>query len=163
YQEVKGKRVEVATRFALIDQDTYCFQINGKFDATRQLVIDPNLAWGSYLGGSGSEEGLGIAIDSSDNVWVAGFTGSVDLPGGGFDPSYNGGGDTFVAKIAANGALDWCSYLGGSNSDHGWSIAVDGSGNAWVVGVTTSSDFPGGGFDPSYNGGPEDTFVAKIN
>jgi len=94
---------------------------------------------------------------------VTGYTESTDLDGGGFDASYNEGGDAFVAKINAEGTLAWSSYLGGSGDDSGYGIAVDGGGNAWITGRTDSTDLASGGFDTSHNGGGYDAFVAKIN
>ena len=122
----------------------------------------PGVLWSSYLGGSAIDDGYSIAVDGSGNAWVTGTTAAGGWAGGGFDTSFNGGSDAFVAKINANGTLAWSGYLGGGGDDYGWSIALDAGGNAWVAGWTNSSDWISGGFDTSYNGG-SDTFVAKIN
>jgi hypothetical protein len=80
------------------------------------------------------------------------------------DTSYNGSDDAFVAKVNPSGtALVYAGFLGGSNDDDGYGIAVDASGSAYVTGLTLSSDFPAVvGPDTSYNGGG-DAFVAKVN
>jgi hypothetical protein len=115
------------------------------------------LIYSTYLGGSGSDGGTGIAIDSSGNAYVTGFTDSTDFPvtAGAFDTSIAtqpGGGcysapgpceDAFVAKLNASGsALVYSTYLGGSGDDTAYGIAVDSSQSAYVVGVTGSTDFP---------------------
>jgi hypothetical protein len=163
YQEIDGKQVEVKSKFVLVDKDTYGFKLRGKVDLSRELVIDPSLAWGSYLGGSGTDLARGIATKGSSEAWITGATSSsANFPTGGFDPTFNGEYDTFVAKVNSDGTLAWGTYLGGAGSDAGQAIAFDTVGNAWVTGYTYSTNFPNGGFDTTYNGG-EDAFVAKIN
>jgi uncharacterized protein (TIGR03382 family) len=137
----------------------------GRFDGTRPLVIDPVIDWASYLGGTGQERGNGIAVDGSGNVYVTGVTSSTEFPTpGGFDTTKGGSQDAFVTKVNANGqGLAWSSYLGGSINDSGLGIAVDGSGNVYVTGETSSADFPTtGGFDTTL-GPPRDAFVTKVN
>ena len=108
-------------------------------------MIDPVLVYSTYLGGSGEERGLGIAVDGAGNAYVTGYTGSTDFPAtpGAYDTTYNGGYDGFVAKLDGSGtALVYATYLGGSGGDSGYGIAVDVSGNAYVTGYTDSADFP---------------------
>jgi hypothetical protein len=140
----------------------------GQVDRTRPLVIDPVIQWASYLGGSGGDSGYGIAVDGTGNVYVTGETRSTNFPTpGGFDTTYGGNysADAFVTKVNATGqGLAWSSYLGGSENDYGQGIAVDGSGNVYVTGVTSSADFPTtGGFATTYGGGYSDAFVTKVN
>ena len=106
-------------------------------------------------------------MDDSGNAYATGSTVSSDFPttAGAFDTTYNGVRDIFVAKLnAAGSALDYSTYLGGSGSDTGAGIAVDGSGNAYVTGETSSADFPtqdplsGLGSSP----GAPDAFVTKL-
>jgi len=128
------------------------------------------LVYCGYIGGSGTDEGHGIAVDGSGNAYVTGYTWSTETTFpviGGPDLMYNGGDrDAFVAKVNASGtALVYCGYIGGSGNDEGRGIAVDGSGNAYVTGWTESSQptFPViGGPDLTYNGN-DDAFVAKVN
>ena len=175
YQEIGGKRLEVATTYSLqtgtdAGEFVYGFRVEG-YDRSKALVIDPAiLSYCGYIGGSGSDVGYGIAVDSSGNAYVTGYTGSTESDfsvTGGPDLTYNSGGtDAFVAKVNAAGtALVYCGYIGGSGSDYGRGIAVDSSGNAYVTGYTdsTESNFPvTGGPDLTYNGGT-DAFVAKVN
>ncbi len=140
------------------------------------------LTYCTYIGGSGTDHGNGIALDSSDNAYVAGTTTSVEssFPDGdgfdsvpGHDVTFNGNKDGYVCKINAAGtSFSYCTYIGGASFDsiQGAGIAVDGSGNAYVSGDASSDQttFPDGdgfgsvpGFDQTYNGG-QDAFVCKL-
>jgi len=124
------------------------------------------LVYSSCFGGSGYDAGLGIAVDSSGNAYVTGETTSTDFPTmNPLQPANAGGGyDAFVAEInPAGSALVYSTYLGGSSEDFGYSIAVDGSGNAYVTGATTSTDFPTMNPLQPVFGGNGDAFVAKLN
>ncbi|HSN73556.1 MAG TPA: SBBP repeat-containing protein, partial [Anaerolineae bacterium] len=103
----------------------------------------------------------------SDKAYVTGGTSSSNFPTtpGAFDTSLNGNGDAFVVKLNATGTgLNYATFLGGGGGDSGNGIAVDGTGRAYVTGLTYSSDFPTppGAFDPSFNGA-YDAFVARLN
>jgi len=120
------------------------------------------LTWSTYLGGSGDDYGQGIAIDGAGSAFVTGRAGSTDFPTASPVQASAGGGsfDAFVSKLnAAGSALTWSTYLGGSGDDEGLAIAVDASGNAWITGDTSSSNFPPGS---TYAGG-SDAFVVKVN
>jgi hypothetical protein len=128
------------------------------------------MVFSTFLGGSGDEHVGGIALDSSRNVYVAGGTMSMNFPVvGAIQSSNRGGQETFVTKISASGSsILYSTYLGG-NGTAGWleqanGIAVDGSGNAYVAGVTNSANFPviSGAIRTTYNGG-QDAFVVKVN
>ncbi|MCB9155391.1 MAG: SBBP repeat-containing protein, partial [Caldilineae bacterium] len=127
------------------------------------------LDYATFLGGSGYDYGLGVAVDETGRATVTGYTDSSNFPTtpGAFDPSYNGGmHDAFVVRLnAAGSALDYATFLGGSSSERGYAVAVDGTGRATVTGYTWSSNFPAtpGAFDPVYNGGVHDAFVARLN
>ena len=113
---------------------------------TKLNATGSGLVYSTYLGGShGGEFGLGLAVDASGNAYVTGFTGSVDFPTvSPFQPNNWGGGDAFVAKLGPQGsALVFSTYLGGSASDGGWSIAVDPSGNTYVTGRSHLSELHG--------------------
>ncbi len=104
------------------------------------------LVYSTYLGGSGDDDGNGIAVDGSGNAYVTGLTkSSTNFPTQNPIQGANGrrSADAFVTKInAAGNALVYSTYLGGSGDDYGNGIAVDGSGNAYVTGYTESTNFP---------------------
>ncbi len=119
-----------------------------------------HLLYATFLGGRWWEQGYGIAVDAAGQAYVTGGTDSADFPAGpGYDIVFNGGGyggtyDAFIVKLDAAGThLLYATFLGGGYSDYGYAIAVDGAGQAYVTGDTTSADFPAGpGYDTSFNG-----------
>ena len=148
----------------------YDTSYNGSWDAfvVKLDAAGTGLAYATFLGGSDWDDGYGIAVDGSGHAYVTGFTLSSNFPavsGPGYDTSYNGNWDAFVVKLNPAGiSLAYATFLGGSFDDDGYGIAVDGSGNAYVAGVTDSSDFPaagGPGYDTSHNGS-NDAFVVKL-
>lgn len=163
WQVVDGKRVRIKASFKLIDNDTYTFQLSGSYDPARQLVIDPDLEWSAFLGGSGDDRAQAVALDPNGNIYVAGVTASANFPSAnGFDTTLGSTTDAFITKIDVNGNLLWSSYLGGSSADSASGIAVDASAAAYITGSTSSTNFPtSGGFDLGL-GGATDAFVAKV-
>ena len=117
--------------------------------------------WSTYLGGSGGDRGFAVAIDGASNVLVTGETTSSSWVSGGYDTSFGGGQDSYVAKLTNAGAHSWSTYVGGAESDLTTGIAVDGSNGVLVVGRTDSPDWATGGFDIEYNGGT-DAFVTAL-
>jgi len=123
------------------------------------------LLYSTYLGGSGAEQGHGIAVDSTGNAYVTGWTASTNFPTGIPLQAANGGGaDAFVAKLnAASSALIYSTYLGGPGNDQALGIAVDAAGNAYVTGLTSSTNFPVAyALQPIFRGETYDAFIAKI-
>ena len=145
YQESGGVRQPVSGQFVLEGDGQVGFVL-GAYDHTRPLVIDPVLSYSTYLGGTGDDSGSGIAVDTSGNAYVTGSTSSTNFPTtpGAYQTSFGGGNeDAFVTKLNPTGtALVYSTYLGGSNFDIGNGIAVDTSGDAYVMGSTTSTNFP---------------------
>jgi hypothetical protein len=124
------------------------------------------LVYSTYIGGSGEDRGNGIAVDGSGNAYVTGWTNSpdYDVTPGAFQTTNGGGQDVFVTKLNATGtALVYSTYIGGGFDDYGYAIAVDGSGNAYVTGYTTSTnyDVTPGAFQTTF-GGEADVFVTKV-
>src|SRR3990172_2472926 len=220
YQEIDGKRVDVAVDYIL--QNTKPETQNSKrqfpkssiqnlsstsigdpkskivnhkciygfavasYDRTKDLIIDPLLA-STYLGRTGYDVGYSLALDTSGNVYVTGYTASTDFPttSGAYDISFNGGYyDVFVSKLDGgltsllastylggsgdDSGLLASTYGGGSGDDSGGSLVLDTSGNVYVTGHTWSTDFPttSGAYDTSFNSGgyyPYDVFVIKLD
>lgn len=119
----------------------------------------------TYLGGGGTDEGDGIAVDDQGNIYVTGTTASLNFPlKNPIQTSTGGSSDAFVAKLNASGtALVYSTYLGGNANDFGAAIAVDSSRNAYVVGTTFSANFPTAAAFQAAKGAQQDAFVAKLN
>jgi len=144
-QSAIENRQFVSGRFVLSADNKISFAL-GPYDRTRPLVIDPDLNYATYVGGSTQDLGIGIAVDSTCSAYISGQTTSPDFPvsGQGAKPAYGGGSaDAFVTKLSPDGtAIVYSTFLGGSNDDEGRQIAVDSAGNAYVTGLTQSSNFP---------------------
>ena len=144
YQQIDGRPVAVDGRFKLLSENTYTFEV-GPHDLQYALVIDPTLIFSTYLGGSGSDAGNGIAVDVSGSAYVTGYTDLNDFPiENAFQPFFaEGGRDAFITKLNPNGSeLVYSTFLGGSGLDEANGIAVDDSGQPHVTGLTNSMDFP---------------------
>jgi hypothetical protein len=126
----------------------------GAYDHSRPLVIDPVLSYSTYLGGSAQNTAAGIKVDASGSAYIVGTTNSTNFPVSvaALQKAYGGSavcyfswlcGDAFVTKLSADGtSLVYSTYLGGSGAEDGNAIDIDSSGNAYVTGVTSSTDFP---------------------
>lgn len=162
YQVKEGHRQIVDASF-VVRKNQVSFVL-GTYDHRRELVIDPSLSYSTYLGGTGEDEGFSIAVDSAGDAFVTGETTSINFPGAA--NSNAGGLDAFVTELDPTGsAVLYSTYLGGSNDEAGTSIAVDNAGNAYVDGITLSSDFPvtSGVAQPIFGGGSQDAFLAKLD
>jgi hypothetical protein len=122
------------------------------------------LVFSTYLGGSSFDGGLGIATDSSNAVYITGYTSSADFPLVNEYQGYQGSMDAFVAKFSPSGSILLYSTCFGGSGQEGpiGGIAVDSSGAAYVVGWTTSSDLPLVGQYQGYNGG-NDAFLFNLS
>src|SRR5438552_1690786 len=134
---------------------------------TQLNPMGTGLVYSTYLGGSGVDDGLGIAVDARGNAYVTGVTLSTNFPttAGAFQTTCGGAEDAFVTQLNPIGSLlVYSTYLGGSGVDDGLGIAVYARRNAYVTGVTFSTNFPttAGAFQTTF-GGTEDAFVTKLN
>ncbi|MBF0457876.1 MAG: SBBP repeat-containing protein [Nitrospirae bacterium] len=169
YQEIDGVKKEIKGRYQVGKGNLVSFNVSG-YDRNKELVIDPTLAYSTYLGGSNGtygDMGNSIAVDSSGNAYIAGITYSTDFPAttGAYQTAWKGTDKAFITKLNSTGtALVYSTLLGGSNADSGAGIAVDSSGNAYVTGSTLSADFPttNGAYQTSLKGN-YNVFITKLN
>jgi hypothetical protein len=150
YQQVDGARRPVESAFQLAKGGALRFRL-GIYDRTQPLIIDPVLEYAVGFGGSNANQAIGVAIDATGNAYVTGNTCSVDFPStaGNFGNMHTNAAlkdcqDAFVTKLDPTAStLMYSDYIGGSSaSSSGTHIAVDASGNAFVVGATGATDFP---------------------
>jgi hypothetical protein len=139
----------------------------GSVDAfvTKFNAAGTSLLYSTYLGGNAADYGIGVALDSSGNASIAGETNSSNFPiANAVQTAYGGNRDAFVMKLnAAGAALIYSTYLGKSGGDAANALAGDSAGNAYVTGFTVSTNFPTANpFQPTFGGGTDDAFVAKI-
>jgi hypothetical protein len=169
-----GNAYVTGSTFATDFPTANAFQVTnaGGGDAfvTKLNAAGTALVYSTYLGGSGKDGGQGIAVDSSGNAYVTGWIASTDFPTANAFQAMYGGGDTdaFVTELNAEGsALIYSTFLGGKGGEGtvfcdcpvGLGIAVDTSGNAYLTGWTTSTDFPtSNAFQAAFGG----IFVTKF-
>src|SRR5438105_5896343 len=153
YQEIDGVRSEIEGGYVLKGAKRVGFQVAG-YDTGRPLIIDPMLAYSTYLGEM-VDGCCRIAVDASGNAYVAGAAGpGFPTTPGAFQPTDDGNWHAFVMKLNPTGsALVYSTYLGDSSDGSG--IAVDADGNAYVTGTTRSPNFPttAGAFQPGIKEG----------
>ena len=145
YQTVAGQKRAVRGGYVLEDAQTVAFEVGG-YDHSLPLVIDPLLTYASYLGGTGGDLGVSIAVDQTDgSAWVTGTTTSTDFPvtSDGFQQTNFGNSDIFMSKVSPDGStLLYSTYAGGHSFEQATGIAVDPAGDAFATGLTQSLDFP---------------------
>jgi hypothetical protein len=130
--------------------------------------LDPSgssLVYSTYLGGSSGDIAQDVAVNAAGNAYVTGGTDSPNFPvANALQPALSGVGDAFICELnTAGSAFVYSTFLGGSGGDGGWGIALDLSGNTYVVGETQSTDFPTANpLQPSLGGG-SDIFISKLN
>ncbi|MBI3652845.1 MAG: SBBP repeat-containing protein [Acidobacteria bacterium] len=170
YQESAGHKTALTGDFRIINDSDVGFEV-GAYDKSKPLMIDPVLSYSTYLGGSGYDAANDIAVDAVGNLYVIGTTQSINFPVINAPQSHSrndNSADVFVAKLNPSGtAVFYATLIGGSFLDYGNSIAVDASGNVYVTGSTSSSDFPvsANAFQRQnqHGYGGDDAFVLKLN
>lgn len=167
YQVTHGRKAEISGKYVIKGNRTVAFAI-GPYDSSKSLIIDPELVYSTYLGGSASDFVVGVAADAQGNAYATGFTASADFPvtENVVERSNAGNGDAFVTKLSRDGKfLIYSTFLGGSALEQGSAIAVNKFGEAYVAGTTESVDFPAtpGVVQTGKAGGTFDAFVTKIS
>lgn len=167
YQEAtNGRRQETRVRFAQTRSGEIRLRV-GPYDHHRQLIIDPSVTYATYLGGTGQDAGLGVAIDDTGNAFVAGGTASPNFPNTGGGLKYSGDMDAFVTEFDSSGQLVFSTLIGGSVSTVATAIAVASDGpnpGIFVTGYTNSPDFPADGYAYQFSlAGIQNAFVFILN
>ncbi|MBP6310658.1 MAG: gliding motility-associated C-terminal domain-containing protein [Flavobacteriales bacterium] len=158
---------EVLSAFSLKD-DLLAFDLHEGTDASRKLIIDPILTFGSYSGSTGDNFGFTATYDATGHLYGGGNVFDIGYPTtvGVLDPIFNGGTcDVGISKWSPDGTtLVWSTYLGGTGDDLPHSLVVNTNNELFVMGSTGSSDMPvtAGCFDPSFNSGTPN-FVSSYN
>jgi hypothetical protein len=161
----------------LIGGDTPSYSSNGNGPDAFLAKLSPSgttLLYATYFGGSGGmEHANGLAVDDNGHAYIAGQITSPDMPTRNAAQAMHGGGlyDAFVAEFNTNTtmpnddtSLIYATYFGGSRDDKAYDIKIDALGNAYITGVTKSTDFPTmNALQPLYGGGANNAFVAKFN
>src|SRR5262249_10499628 len=143
YQEIDGSRESVDAAYA-INGHHVGFKL-GEYDKLKPLIIDPELIYSTFFGGTQADIAFGIAVDPQGSIYIAGSTASTDFPiQSAAVGDYKGGStDAFVFKLDPTGTqLIYSTFIGGSGTDEAHAVAVDSGGNAYVTGFTQSNDFP---------------------
>jgi len=163
YQDTPAGRVEIAAKYSLTPGRRVGFEL-ARYDRRKPLIIDPQLVYSTYLGGNSADEAMAVAVDSSGAAYVTGDTSSGTFPIVSSLKTTNASIDAYVTKISPSGtSLVYSTYLGGGGNDHGFAIAVDSAGSAYVTGDTSSTNFPVlSGFQATMGGGFWDAFVTKL-
>jgi len=165
YQDLAGGRRYLGARYFLQGDETAGFLIED-YDREAPLVIDPVLTYSTYIGGSRSDTGNSIVLDSLGAMYVAGFTDSTNIPTQGSVQSQGGSVDAFVFKLNAAGSqIQFATFIGGAGDDRAYGIAVDAAGSAYACGSTTSANFPTVNASQIQvaRGGARDGFLLKLN
>ncbi len=159
WQEINGSRYYLDARFETLGRHAYAIKLLQPVDAAHPVIIDPEVEWMTYLGGSDDyDQAFDIAVDASGNIFATGWTCSTDFEGR--NNTHHGDIDAFIVKMNPAGSLEWMTYLGGSDRDMGYGIAVDPTGVVSVTGCTSSLDFEGG---RNANHGGMDAFIVAVD
>jgi gliding motility-associated-like protein len=162
----------------ILVQEESCYETSIAFNfpnvdlssRTSDLVIDPQLTWATFFGGSSFEGPLSLTHDASGNIYTCGYVASANYPtqtnSTYFQGTINGGLDFFITKFSNTGVMVWSTFYGGSSGEFAYGVACDLSGNLFVTGYTQSFDFPvqnSGTFFQGTFAGSSDVFILKFD
>jgi hypothetical protein len=164
-----GKRMEAHYK---IENNKISFEVEN-YDNNYELIIDPvTRLWGTYYGGADDDLGGSVCADASGNVFVAGHSrtnsGTSIATTGSYQNTFGGGlFDAFLVKFNSAGVRSWGTYYGGTGSDFATACIIDGSGNLFMSGYTSSTSgsvmTTAGSHQGTYGGGPYDAYIAQFN
>lgn len=175
YSYEASSKNEIVSRYKLKNGEV-SFEL-GDYNRNQTLVIDPPLLWGTYYGGTTSEENNAATVDANGNIYITGYISSStavfptqNLTGAYWQPTSGGSSDMFVLKFNSSGVRQWCTYYGGAGGDFSTFITTDAFGNVYITGYTSSSNFPvqasanlSAYYQGSHAGGSFDAFILKFD
>ena len=162
---------QVAGRYRLLSRDTAGIEVEA-YDPSQPLTIDPVLEYSTLLGGNGTDAVTAVQFDRQGIIYVTGYitTTGLEQSGGATQGGFGGSMDAFLAKLdphrTGGDSLVYFTFIGGNGADKAAALALDGAGNIYIAGSTTSSNFPMAGATPqTAPGGTEstDAFVVKLD
>jgi hypothetical protein len=160
----EGRTAGVDCSYRLLGADRFGFEAAGRSEGFA-LVVDPQLLYSTYMGGTSHDVARTLAIDSTGAAVVAGYTQSPNFPNqGAFQPAFGGApSDVFVTRLPLSGGPPvYSTYLGGTSNDEAFSLALDSTGAAVVAGETLSTNFPTQNAFQQSSGGNLDAFVTRL-
>jgi hypothetical protein len=173
YQETPRGRTRIPSRYRVAGTDrasgrTYFGIAVDRYDPALPLIIDPVLAYSTYLGGSAEETSAAVTTDRDGNLYVAGTTASLDFPTSqpfpGAPPASK---NAYLLKLSPDArTLLYSTYFGGTGEDEARAVGIDSAGKICIAGRTTSADFPVAplpGVLQGQRSGPSDGFVTKLS
>jgi hypothetical protein len=121
--------------------------------------------WATYFGGKSSDDARDCVIDIYGNIYITGRTNSnIGIASGGYQNTYGGNEDAYLAKFHSNGMLLWASYYGGTSLDEPFSCAIDKNNDVYITGATYSrSGIASGGYQNIFGGDTVNAFLVKFN
>ena len=160
WQEIDGQHIPVKVSFQLTNTDKVSSEVSfslGDYDKNYPLWLDPTLTWNTFIGGTAADEGLAIAMDNNNHIYVAGSSAS---SWGSPVRAYQASIDGFVAQLdAITGSLIWHTFLGGIGTDKALDVVTDDNGNIYVTGYSNVS----WGTPINTSSGGYDAFVARLD
>ncbi|MCJ7588221.1 MAG: SBBP repeat-containing protein [Candidatus Aminicenantes bacterium] len=168
WQTVDSKRTAVDARYVVHPDSSIGFAL-GAYDAAQPLEIDPTLDYSTYWGGAGCDGAYDLALDSSNNVYIAGTTNSQGYPPAEPKCDQTRYFNAYITKLdpSKTGTAQhvYTTYIGGSGFDMAFAIGVDAAGNACAAGPTDSKDLPTtkNAYQRIFKGGMFDCMVFQLN
>ncbi|TAE47354.1 MAG: hypothetical protein EAZ89_18110, partial [Bacteroidetes bacterium] len=169
YQIVGGKEVSVAVRYKMLDNSSYGFEINGPYDPSLALIVDPlTLNWCTFFHSNTSDDYvMAVTRDADNNMYITGYTKSLTFPitPGIYQNVYGGGIDNFVAKFNPSGtSLIFSTYIGGNDWELSYGIGTDSQRRVYIAGYGRSANYPitSGSDQPLSGGGLAEGFITCL-
>ncbi len=166
----KGKRTDIRSEYVLKSANTISFKIGHGYDPKLPLTIDPVIRFSTFLGGTANDFGRNVAVNTTRNAFVVGYTAASNFPvQAAWDGTFAGGGsgsyDAFLSKFSNDGdSLIFSTFFGGATGeDKAFSVDIATNGRATVTGSTGSTDFPTANPFQGSNGGGIDAFVVQFS